>query len=389
MSENNDTPKGLAKVEKCYHDYSQRARELKEQGERVMSFICAFVPVEIIAAAGFFPLRLKGDVHEPVTKGDTQLEAIACPFVRSLFDLSVKGRYNVCDGIIIPHACDSITTPYNVWKYTLELPYSHFVNLPRKASAPSIDFFKSELTTFRNSLANFAGTEITDEALARYVMLYNENRSKIRALYEFRKEDPPLISGGEVTRILVAAMSLPVDESNRLLDEVISEIKERKAPGGSKLPRLMVVGGTVDNCDFINLVEDSGSNVVVDNTCIGTRDFWPYADVTDDPMDGITRRYLDKINCPRTARDKVGTTFQDDLDARYGDVAKLVRDFKVDGVIHYIYRYCDPFGFEIPARKAHLESLKTPVLYLEDNYAAGTIGGLRTRIQAFIEMIEG
>ncbi|MFH1123945.1 MAG: 2-hydroxyacyl-CoA dehydratase family protein, partial [Pseudomonadota bacterium] len=45
------------------------------------------------------------------------------------------------------------------------------------------------------------------------------------------------------------------------------------------------------------------------------------------------------------------------------------------------------FGFEVPARKAYYESIKVPLLYLEDLYSAGTTGQLKTRIQAFLEMI--
>jgi benzoyl-CoA reductase/2-hydroxyglutaryl-CoA dehydratase subunit BcrC/BadD/HgdB len=66
----------------------------------------------------------------------------------------------------------------------------------------------------------------------------------------------------------------------------------------------------------------------------------------------------------------------------------LSKEYKVDGIILYVYKYCDPFGFEVPARKAYFDSLKIPVLYLVDEYSAGTIGRLRTRIQAFLEMIE-
>jgi benzoyl-CoA reductase/2-hydroxyglutaryl-CoA dehydratase subunit BcrC/BadD/HgdB len=84
----------------------------------------------------------------------------------------------------------------------------------------------------------------------------------------------------------------------------------------------------------------------------------------------------------------VGDTFQEDAGSRFGDIGSLSKEFKIDGVILYIYKYCDPFGFEAPARKAYLDSLKMPVLYLEDEYSAGTIGRLRTRIQAFLEMIE-
>jgi len=83
----------------------------------------------------------------------------------------------------------------------------------------------------------------------------------------------------------------------------------------------------------------------------------------------------------------VGDTFEEDAASRFGDIGAISRDFKVDGLILYVYRYCDPFGFEVPARKAYLDFLKIPVLYLEDDYSGATLGRLRTRIQAFFEMI--
>ena len=127
--------------------------------------------------------------------------------------------------------------------------------------------------------------------------------------------------------------------------------------------------------------------MVTDTLCIGTRDYWPHTDTGGDPMDALSERYLEKLNCPRTYREKTGNTYEEELEARFGDGGALIKEFKVDGVILYIYKYCDPFGFEVPARKAYLDSLNIPVLYLEDEYSAGTIGRLRTRVQAFLEMI--
>ena len=377
----------LSTVERYYQDYGLRARELKDQGKKVIAYQCSLVPVEIITAAGFLPLRIRGDVHEPITKGDTQLETIACPFVRSCFDIALKGKYDFSDGLIIPHACDSITRTYSVWRYSLELPYSHFINLPHTVSGPSMEFFTAELNTFRKSLGRFAQKEISDDALVEAIYLYNENRSKAKALYELRKSNPPLISGTEITKILTVGMSLPVTESNELFDDVLEELRQRKEAPLKKAPRLMVVGASVDNIDFISLIEDSGANLVIDSLCIGSRDYWPHADIGGDPLDAIAHRYLDKVNCPRTYREKVGETYEEDVGSRFGDIGSLIKEFKVDGVILYIYKYCDPFGFEVPARKAYLDSLKIPVLYLEDEYSAGTISRLRTRIQAFLEMI--
>jgi benzoyl-CoA reductase subunit C len=377
---------GLDLVEKYYEGYGSRIRELKEQGKKIIGYLCSYVPVEIITAAGFIPFRIKGNVNEPITKADIEMETIVCPLVRSCFDLSVKGSYDFLDGLVIPHACDSICRTYDIWKYTLGLPYSHFINMPHGADDSSLEFFKAILNTFRKSLGGFAGGEISDDSLAGAVKIYNESRAKLRELAEFRKSDPPLISGTELTKVLVTVMSIPVEESINLLDSVITEVEQRVAASVKSL-RVMVVGAEVDDDAFIRLIEDSGAYVVADDLCPGTRDYWPDVDVTPDPMDGIAERYLRKIKCARTYREQTGT-YPEYLEERFGHIGQFIGDFKVHGVILYIYKYCDPFGFEVPAMKSYIESLGTPVLYLEDEYSMSTIARLRTRIQAFLELIQ-
>ena len=376
-----------AKVEKYYQDYGFRAKELKNEGKKIIGYICSFVPLEIITAAGCVPFRIRGDIQEPITKGDTLLETIVCPFVRSCFDLAVKGKYDFLEGIAIPHACDSMTRSYSTWTYSLDLPFSHFINIPSVVKESSFEFFSAELNTFRKALETFAGKEITDDDIAEAIHLYNENRDKAKELYEFRKPDPPMISGTELTKVLTVGSSLPISESNALFDEVLAELRQRKEPPVKKGPRILVDGACVDNVEFIKIVEDSGANVVVDTLCNGTRDNLPRTDSGDDPMSALADRYLDKVNCPRTYRENKGQDLQKDLESRFGDIGFYAREFKVDGAILYVYRYCDPFGFEVPARKAYFESMKLPLLYLEDEYSAGTIGQLKTRIQAFLEMI--
>jgi benzoyl-CoA reductase subunit C len=377
----------MSKVERYYENYGVRARELKEKGKSIIAYLCSLVPAEIITAAGLVPFRIRGDVNEPITKGDTNLETIACPFIRSCFDLSVKGRYDFCDGIVIPHGCDSMTRTYSTWRYTLGLPYSHFINVPHTVSEPSMEFFRQELNTFRKSIGRFARKGITDSDLNEAIELYNQNRDRAQDLYELRKPDPPLITGTEMAKALTVAMSLPVTESNAIFDELLAELRKRKEAPVSKAPRILIDGACIDNIDFIKLIEDSGANVIADGLCIGTRDYLPHTDLGGDPLDALARRYLDKINCPRTYREKAEGDYTKDLASRFGDIGSLSEKFKVDGVILYVYKYCDPFGFEVPARKAYLDSLNIPVLYLEDEYSAGTIGRLRTRIQAFLEMI--
>jgi benzoyl-CoA reductase subunit C len=378
--------KGLVAADKYYQDYGERARELKKQGKKVIGYLCAFTPAEVITAAGFVPFRIKGDVNEPITKADTEMETIICPLVRSCFDMALKGNYEFLDGLVIPHACDSICRTYDIWRYTLHLPFSHFINMPHGTDDASLAFYREVLNTFRTSLGKFAGKEISDQALAEAIKLHNQNRAKVRELYELRQSSPPLISGEELTKVLIAAVSLPVEESIQMLGEVIAEVKGRGAPSTQKRARIMVIGAQVDDIAFIKLVEDSGAWVVADDLCPGAREFLSSVDVTADPLAGLAERYLRKIKCGRTYREMKGN-YEEYLEDRFGHMGRMIDDFGVDGVVLYIYKYCDPYGFEVPQIKSYIEAKGTPVLYLEDEYSMSTIGRLRTRIQAFLELL--
>jgi bcr-type benzoyl-CoA reductase subunit C len=374
-------------VERYYKDYGLRAKALKEEGKKIIGYVCSFVPLEIITAAGCIPFRVRGNIYEPITTGDTLLETIVCPYYRSCFDLSVKRKYDFLSGMVIPHGCDSMVRSYSAWSYSLPYSYFHFVNIPTVCDESSFAFFNAELNTFRKSLGKFTGKEITDDDLAKAIRIYNENRDRVKALYEFRKADPPLISGTELTMVLTVGSSLPIEETNALFDQVLAEIDRRKKSPLNKGPRIFIDGACLDNIELIKLVEELGGNVVADTICNGARDYFPRTDVGGDPIDALANRYLDKVNCPKTYRANKAGTFEGDIASRFGDIGAYAKEFKADGAILYVYKYCDPFGFEVPARKAYYKSIHVPLLHLEDVYSAGTIGQLRTRIQAFLEMI--
>ena len=376
----------LTIARRYYRDYGGRARELKEQGRTLIGYLCAYVPVEIISAAGFIPFRIRGDVNEPITKADAQMETLVCPLVRSCFDLALKGRFHFLNGLVIPHACDSMCRTYDIWKYTLDLPFTQMINIPHEISESSLEFFVNILETFRKVLGDFSGTRISDDRLIGSIESYNQMRSRVVDLYELRKSDPPQISGSDAIKVLMAGAGIPVDEFDDLLTGIIEEAKKGSPEGTEKLPRVMVVGSQIDHADFIDLIEDSGAAVVVDDLCPGTREYFPQAPIKDNPVLGLAERYLGGINCARTYRKKRGA-YEEYLEDRFGHIGKFIKEFNVDGVILYFYKYCDPFGFEVPQIKSYIEAKGVPVLYLEGDYSIAAGGALRTRIQAFLEMI--
>ncbi len=377
---------GLATAEKLYTQYGSRARELKATGKKVIGYLSALGPVEIMTAAGVLPIRLKGNVSEAISKGDAYMESIVCPFVRNVFDAAVKGKYDFLDGMVLPHQCDSIDRTNETWSYTLKLPYWHFLNIPHVTGDPSITFTKEILRIFVNTLEKFTGKKITDEAIAGAVKAHNENRKLMRELYDLRKSNPPMISGAEMMKVLVASMSLPVEESSALIQAVTKEIKQRKPASNGKAKRIMIIGDQIDDVAIIDAIESAGAYLVMDDLSIGSKMYWQDVDATTDPLQGIAERYLRKLKIPTTF---VGSadTYEGILEERFGHMKKYINEFKVDGAILFIYKYCDPYGFEVPAIKSFIESAGTPVLYLEDEYSTSSLARVKTRIEAFLEMI--
>jgi len=377
---------GLARAEQIYQDRGGRAKELKAEGKKIIGYLCTLTPVELITAAGLVPYRITGSMETPITQAHSYLETIACSFTRSALDQGLKGNYSFIDGYVIPHACDNIVKLYDLWIHNIEHAYAHFVNVPHTLSPASIEFFEAELNTFKISLERYTGREITLGELRRSIKLHNEQRTLVQKLYEFRKEDPPPMSGVEMTIVLLAAMSLPVNEANELLESIIVDVEDRGNGQAQPGPRLMIHGTGNEETTFIQAVEETGAKVVVDDLCFGTRPYWFEVEVTDNPLAGLARSYLEKINCPRTYRQSPGS-HQEDMENRFGYIYRLVRDFKVNGVIFFVLRYCDTHCFDAPDIKEYLGGKGIPVLEIEEEYPLGSIARIKTRVEAFLEML--
>jgi len=375
----------MKQIEEYYTQRGKRAHELHDAGKKIIGYFCCFVPDEIITAFDMIPYRIQGSPNEPIDEADAVIEPMACPFARSCFNMALKGEYDFLDGFVAPHSCDTIERMYHIWHSNKPSPFNHFINVPHMMGPSSDEFYKKELEYFIKRLEEFSGKKLDCGKLRDAIKLYNRRRALLRELYELRKANPPLVSGTEITKVLVAGMGIPAAEHIDLVQTFIAEVKKRPAPKADGLPRIFIWGNEIDDIAFIRLVEESGAHVVMDDLCTGSRFFWDEVPETADPLDGITTRYIN-IHCPRSNVPQTGGR-EEDLENRYGYIRNFISDWQVNGVIFYIVRYCDTCELEGPDLREYLNSLKLPVLMIEDDYSTSTIGQLRTRIQAFLEMI--
>ena len=72
---------------------------------------------------------------------------------------------------------------------------------------------------------------------------------------------------------------------------------------------------------------------------------------------------------------------------RVADIVRLAKEYQVDGVIDANLKFCTLYDVEKSSVAEALEAEGIPVLGLETDYTDNDAGQLRTRIQAFVEML--
>ena len=388
MTETRSIHTALDKCTEIYQNRSRRVQELKKEGQKIFGYFCCYAPLEIFTAAGIVPFRIMGNAKESTSVADTYLDVNFCPYVRSCFDVAMKGAYNFLDGILWPTSCDNLMNLHGVWDYNMKYPFTYSLDIPRVPDEPAFKFFTEEVNLLKKAVEKFTGVTIGNDRLLEAVHLHNRNRDLLRQLSELRKSDPPLIAGSEVTQVLVAVMSLPVAEANDLLADLIKEIESRRDGPPKRRVRLLIAGNELDDHSFIGMIEDCGANVVIDSLCIGTRYFWKDVVLNGDPISSLSRHYLRDILCSRTYRGWTGSTRQEEIEVRFSQIRDMARDWKADGAVLYVIKYCDAEEWDIPDLRDYLQDNGFPVLHIEHDYSTLALAPVRNRVEAFVEMLE-
>jgi benzoyl-CoA reductase/2-hydroxyglutaryl-CoA dehydratase subunit BcrC/BadD/HgdB len=172
-----------------------------------------------------------------------------------------------------------------------------------------------------------------------------------------------------------------------LLQELLTELKDvaninhslQNLPKG---PRVLLSGTIIPVGDtkLIDIIERFGGRIVADDLCTGLRPFLNL-NIQEPTTKGIANAYIDRVPC--------GSLPYLDLesDRRLHNLKQLVKEYKAKGVIYHTLRYCDPFTFKANETKEILEKEHVPFLEIHTEYARSDLGGIETRVEAFIEMI--
>ena len=349
------------------------------QGKKVIGYFCTYIPEEIIMAAGALPFRMRAVGSTQTTLGDAYLSYYNCSFTRHCLDLAFRGKYDFLEGIVGQPSCDHVRRIYDVWKAKIDTPFIHFVKVPRKNTGGATEWYKAEIIKMKEGLEEHMGIKITNDHLREAIKTCNETRTLLKSLYELRKAENPPVTGAETLALVIASTATPKDQFNQKMSQLLIEVKNRNGAGNYKA-RLLVASPILDNPNYLKVMEDAGGLVVSDYLCFGTRAIWNNVDEsTDDPMEAIAQRYMERLSCPR---------MMGDYERRLDFIKDSINEYDVDGVVCTRLTFCELWGGENYMLREDMKKLDVPALVLEREHKLDSVGQLKTRIQAFLEILE-
>jgi benzoyl-CoA reductase/2-hydroxyglutaryl-CoA dehydratase subunit BcrC/BadD/HgdB len=347
------------------------------------------VPEEIIHALGLIPLRLgTGGDDRLVELGARYISTGNCVFVRQatgLFAEGVDPYVKNSDLVVFDVTCKQVFRAAEVIKHyfhvetlILGVPYNW-------TEAAGQIYFRKEVAAFAGKLEAFAGVKLDTVRLAASVKLFEEIRAALRDIYQYQSLDDAPIQWSQVLDVIQAGNYLDKVEYlgllKKLLDELAKAPRPARNPYPEDAPRLLLTGSIIPPGDrkLIGIIEELGGRVVADDLWSGFA-VARFVKIAAPTLDAIADAYL----IPHASLPNLDF----ESDQRLKNLKTLVTEFGARGIIYHSLRYCDAFTFKVPETKRVFVESGTPLLEIHTEYAASDFEAIRTRLEAFIELVK-
>lgn len=362
-----------------------KAKKIKDQGKHVVGIYCTYTPVEIITAAGAVAVGLCGTTDEAIKEAEKDLPRNLCPLIKSSYGLGVTDKcpyFYFSDLLVGETTCDGKKKMYELLG---EIKPVHIMQLPQTMEGEdAFRLWKNEIIRLKERLEKDFHVEITEEKLREAIKIRNNERRLLKEFHELGMLCPPPMKGYDMQKVLEGS-EFKLDRKKFIEDmkNIIYEIKKEYKNGlrsvSEDAPRILITGCPIGGVSekVIKTIEDCGGVVVCYENCGGAKAKHTFVDETIDPIDAIAEKYLN-IPC----------SVMTPNDGRIKLLSKLLDDYKVDAVIEVVLQACHTYNVEAVQIKRFVnKDKKVPYMSLETDYSKNDIGQIKTRIEAFIEML--
>jgi len=376
-------------IRKRLEERPEELRQARKNGHKVVGWTGYNVPEEIVHALGFIPVRIAlGGDDRLVEVGARYASSKTCVFIREIvgaFSENKDPYIQQTDILAFDATCLQNYRAAEVIEYFFKKDVV-VLAVPRNfAEDDAKTYFVHEANEFTRLLEERAGRLLDNATLGESVALYNDIRKTLKSIYTFQAARDNVISWEEVYDLIQAGDLLDKKEYLSLLQQTLAELTELQhnpvieADGDS---RIFISGSLIPRGDrkLISIINLAGGRIVGDDLWSG---ILPHLDLDIKEISpaGVALGYLNRT--PHAALPYLDL----ESDRRLKKLHELLSQSRAHGVIYHTLRYCDPFTFKAKETKNVLAKSGIPLLEIHTEYAGSDYEAMKTRVEAFIEMI--
>lgn len=306
----------------------------------VAGYVGADVPVELLTAAGYHPLRLSGSPAEDAAPGRHYLGGGLDPVACSILTRLLTGSYGELDVLVASRDCEASLRLFYVLRELrrvspdLAVPPLHLVDVLHLPHRTTTRYVLAKIRQFRRWLAD-RGTPVEDDALERAVAAHDEVRGLLRRIGELRAQR--LLTGTEMLAVVAAVDTRPVTEVLDLLRSVPAELSAREPRTGHPV---YLTGSSHDSPEVYGALEGAGLLIVGEDHDRG--DLLARGDVGAPTDLAIAERY--QFAGPASPRASIAS--------RAAHTAAGLHERHAESLLSYVRRFDDAPPWDFPAQRA-------------------------------------
>ena len=358
-----------------------KVKDFKDNGGKLVGYLCTYAPLEIVDAAGASAVGLCGTSDEVIPAAEEVLPANLCPLIKSTYGFAHTDKcpYTYFSDVIIGETtCDGKKKMYELLQdikdvYVLRLPHDRTRSWAR-------DAWRDEIVKMKEYMEKRFDVTISEDDIRKATVRRNKLRQAICDLYELQLKGTTAFTSVELLSAMAAGnFSLNIDDFRETLEGMVAENKGKCNEENDKKKRIVLSG--CPSSGVINKVgksiDENGGVVVVSDSCTGERTNRMQIDPeADDIYGALADKYFD-INC----------SIMTPNDGRMKNTIEMAKKYNADGVIDMVLNCCHTFNVESALMQKACEEAGLPYLKIETDFSEGDAGQVDTRIAAFIETI--
>jgi benzoyl-CoA reductase subunit C len=358
------------------------ARDWKQRhpGAKVIGCYPVYSPVELIHAAGMFPVGVIGGGNRlEIANADSRFQSFVCSIVKSTLELGMTGKLDFLDGIVFHSICDPARNLGSVFTRNFPGLMVDYIHFPQNmTSRHTVDYLASEYLRLKTNYETVAGRAIDDDALRKSIAVYNEQRRMLRELYAIRAEKPQNLSTVESYILTRIATLMPPEEHIPLLKDALAVIRDRDEKPKDRI-KVVLEGSFCEQppLELIESLEAAGCYILDDDFLLGWRFF-----SGDIPLDGDPLRNLAESYIQRSVYSGVK---HDTREPKSKHLIDRIKQTGAQAALLLSAKFCEPALFDYALYKRALEKEGIPHLFLEFEEKMWIFDKARTEIETFVE----